>query len=491
MASENADGDEGSIPKPLLAVIRDPTLAKRRLPYLLAMLEDDDTRRRLTAAWAIALAAETEPDMLSYLVRRLVDRLDEDAPMEIRHTLDYLAARDPKGVDEVLVDLDEETEVRARRQMYRTGGGFARNEYLARTEGSRPVGRTRVASGPAERDPQQVYTSHDPDGAPARESGGGTENEGGGGDAESGGEESEEASEDTEIDTTRLTSGRIANISRRLSDIVERSRFDDLEVLSRRQHRRYADVYRTAGTAGNRQEAVALCLFRLPEGNRESFVREFATAMEYWAEVADHPSLVSVHDWDWRPRPWAAVEYTDLTLDGRGELDVGTAVWSGTHLASAVGHAHQHGVVHAAIDPTNVAYYGNLLTEDDRQRPLLTNVGLTSVWRRYFDPTSVISPAYAAPEYFDDYYGGVDHATDVYQLGTTLFRLATGEAPFAGPIAEIREGVCEDGVPLPSSVDESIPEALDQIVRKATARRKLKRYETVNHMERELRSIET
>jgi hypothetical protein len=454
------------------------------------MLEEDDVRLRLTASWAVALASAVDPDLQPYLVRRLVDRLGEDAPMEIRHTLDYLAARDPRGVDEVLVELDDETEVRARRQMYRTGGGFARNEYLARTEGSRPVGRTRVAGGQAADDPRQVYTGEG-ERDPLADDASGEEDS----DTDDAADRDDSADgtdveEGVDIDTTRLTSGRIANISRRISGIVEHSRFDDLEVLSQRYHRRYADVYRTAGVVDNDQEAVALCLYRLPEHNRNAFVREFTSAMDFWTDVADHSSLVVVHDWDWQPRPWAAIEYTDLSLADRDALPLDEAIWSAAHLADAIAHVHQHGVVHAAVDPSNVVYYDNLLSEDERQRPLLSNVGLTSVWRHYFDPTSAIDPAYAAPEYYDDYYGGVDHATDVYQLGTTLFRLLTGQAPFSGPIDRIQEQVCEDGVPAPSSVDESVPAALDQVVRKATARRKLKRYETINHMRRELRSIE-
>jgi len=145
-------------------------------------------------------------------------------------------------------------------------------------------------------------------------------------------------------------------------------------------------------------------------------------------------------------------------------------------------------VVHGAVDPGNVAYRNDALVEMAEQRPLLTNVGLAAATGTS-SPGTGVDPRYAAPEHYDDRFGRVDHATDVYGLGVVLYRLCTGEHPYDGNPHEIRERVVGNGSLEPSAIDPGMPPKLDQVIRKATATRKLQRYETVNTLRGELRAI--
>jgi hypothetical protein len=500
-ASDGADerGSDGEDPAsdgedPVLTVVADPARGGERLPQLLGALDGDDRSQRLRAALALCLVVEADPDLLDPVVRRLVDRLDGDPPVEVPHALDYLAARRPKAVDEVVTEFDEARELRAREHLYQSGGGFARSEYLSPSSGDRGVGRARVAGGGADDGGgQRIYTDRSP-GADFDPStlaeGGGTEDDADGdgegadgGDADGTGEESDGRRE--------LTRGRLALVTRRLSAVIERSRFDDLSVLSDRAEWRFGDRYRAVGSVGDEEAPLALTVFRLPDEGQAAFARALRDALDAWAGLDDHDSVLNVHDWGLRPRPWAALEHTGTTLADRdaGALDPGEAVATVVEVADAVAHAHQHGVVHGALDPATVAYPGDRLTERERQRPRVTAVGLARVYADHLGLANVVDPRYAAPEHYAGRFGGVDHATDVYGLGALLYRLVTGEPPYDGTAEEIRAGVCSDRLPVPSEVDPDLPGGLDQVVRKAMASNKLTRYETVTGFRRELRGV--
>lgn len=462
-------------PEPLLDVLEDPAAGRNRLPYLLGLLDEDDPRERLAATTAVCLVVESDPELLDYAVGRLVDRLDDDAPVEVAHALDYLAARRPRAVDGAVTDLDDAAQRRARERMYRTGAGFARSEYLDPSVGDRPVGRTRVAGDAAADDPRRTYTDD------------GDESDDGGRATGEDGHERATGGTDAPDGDGDITSGTLQVVSRRLSELIERSRFDDLSVLTERRRGRHGDVYRTAGSIDGDRQAVALTVYRLPD-DRRAFVGGFGSAMSDWADVDDHESVLSVYDWDVRPRPWAAVDYADATLATR-EDDPADPMWTVLELVEAVGYAHQHGVVHGAVDPGNVAYRDDVLTEGERQRPLLANVGLAT-HTGTASPDQGVDPRYAAPEHYDDRFGRVDHATDVYGLGVVLYRLVTGEHPYDGDADAVRERVTAAGTPAPTDVDDDLPAQLDKVVRKATATEKLRRYETVTNLARELRSID-
>lgn len=497
----------GGLPEPLLDVLADPERGRHRLPYLLGLLDGGDQRSRLAASLTVCLVVDEYPEMLDYVVRRLADRLGDGAPVEVGHALDYLAARNPREVDEAVTDLDGEAELRARESLFQSGAGFARTDSLAPSPGDRAVGRTRLAGGSATPDdPRQVYENRsvederDPldddangDDGDGQDSDGtdGDDSDATGGGGDGGSDGGEGSSDGRGDDRPSVTRGTLTLVSRRLSDVIGRSRFDDLNVLTERRRGRYGDVYRAVGTLDGEEYGLALCVFELPPDDRRRFARAFAAAMERWSAVADHEAVLTVHDWGVRPRPWAALEHVDRTLDDREGSPVDAALSDAVDLASGVAYAHRHGVVHGAVDPENVALRGTALTRDADRRPLLANVGVASAYAGHEGAANYLDPRYAAPEHYAGEFGGVDHATDVYGLGLVIYRLCVGEHPYDGSVDRVRERVLDGETPVPSAADPDVPAALDQIVGKATAARKLKRYETVNHLQRELRSVET
>jgi serine/threonine protein kinase len=211
----------------------------------------------------------------------------------------------------------------------------------------------------------------------------------------------------------------------------------------------------------------------------EAFRDAVADSVAAWRRADDHEGVVSVVDWGRRPNPWIATEYVTETLADRGAMGTATALWNARAIAEAVAHAHDRGVVHGGLDPGAIVY-----RDDDfegRRRPRVTDVGLASAFRRHVSPSAYLDRRFAAPEYFDADYGAVDAATDVYHLGALLYALVAGRPPFEGSPAAVRRGVL-GGSPRPPSEVADVPSAVDDVVRRATATRKLVRYDSVREL---------
>lgn len=135
-------------------------------------------------------------------------------------------------------------------------------------------------------------------------------------------------------------------------------------------------------------------------------------------------------------------------------------------VASALQFAHSHDVVHRDIRPSNI-----LLSPEGKVK--LTDFGLALDVAAEPDemdeelPVS-LSPVYTAPEQAAG--GSVDARSDIYSLGVVTYEMLIGSPPFAGSPADVRAQQQSTSVPSPRSKDPRVPEDLDELVRRATAR---------------------
>ncbi|MFC7027792.1 hypothetical protein ACFQJ5_09740 [Halomicroarcula sp. GCM10025324] len=455
-------------PRELVAdVLTAPETGRTKLPALLGLLDVGDRQVRLGAVTGLCVVADSHPGTADYLARRLLDRTDADQSLEVSLALGYLAARFPDAVDAELDaynalsdaerDLDDLTADLGSATLHESSLGLE-------------VGRTMAlgdASGPSRTDRHPEVELDD--------------------EAEA---EDEEREDDDGGGTIRgrPTGGPLAGEADWLSIVEYESPFDRLSVLAPRDRRRYCDVYRTLGTVDGSDVAVGIRLLDTPDPDGDAFRSAVAERLDDWAAVATLDNVVSLYDWGHEPYLWATTEYTDETLADRGRFAPADAAWHAERLAHAVSALHERGVVHAGIDPENVAYYGNVLEADERQPPLLDNVGSIQAYRQFTDPSTYLDPRYAAPEYYDRRFGRIDHATDLYHLGAVCYRLFTGEPPYAGEFDTVRERVIQDRPPMPSEVAD-VPTGVDALVGKAMGKRKLARYESVTHLTQEIRRL--
>lgn len=189
------------------------------------------------------------------------------------------------------------------------------------------------------------------------------------------------------------------------------------------------------------------------------------------------------------------VEY-DSTNSGRAAATVSDSSSFGTgtnyfdnvarvigDVADALTHAHQKGVIHRDIKPSNL-----LLSPDGRLS--ITDFGLA----RLVEQPGVTmtgefmgSPIYMSPEQIA-HVGSVDHRTDIYSLGATLYELLTLRPPCEGSGREqILHQVINKEPKAVRRIDGSIPRDLETICRKAMEKRPEDRYQSADAMADDLR----
>jgi serine/threonine protein kinase/Flp pilus assembly protein TadD len=156
----------------------------------------------------------------------------------------------------------------------------------------------------------------------------------------------------------------------------------------------------------------------------------------------------------------------------------------GIEAAEALEHAHQLGIVHRDIKPSN-------LLLDGRGKLWVTDFGLA---RLPGDPgltqtgDLVGTLRYMSPEQARARGGIVDHRTDVYSLGATLYELLTLEPVFAGQDRQelLRQIALEEPRP-PRRLNRAIPAELETIVLKALEKDPHDRYATARELAEDLR----
>lgn len=306
-----------------------------------------------------------------------------------------------------------------------------------------------------------------------------------GGEASEKGVERAAARQEGRPRTVRKRHERIQTVatSRTFLAIEARSRFDDLEVLSPISEQRFAHVIRTRGRIGAEEYAIAIRLCK--QRDEPAFRKRLTDSLQEWGRL-DGEGLVRVLDWGDTPRPWIATEFVDRRLPSQGRLTPVEGLDHARTLTRVLLEIHRHGIVHGGIDPQTVGYPPNTL--DGVAEPMLDNIGQLPVYRRYTEPGQFLDIRYSAPEFLDDRYGSVDHATDIYQLGMVLYRALTGSPPFE-TVDEIERRVCEEQPPPPTERNPELPAGIDGIIEKATAKQKLVRYETALQFHNELRAL--
>ncbi len=156
-------------------------------------------------------------------------------------------------------------------------------------------------------------------------------------------------------------------------------------------------------------------------------------------------------------------------------------------IATALGKAHQRGLVHKDIKPANI--FVNTASGNVR----LTGFGIASRLpreRQALEPPETIAGtlAYMAPEQTGRMNRSIDSRSDLYSLGVTFYQMLTGALPFTAsdPMEWVHCHTARQPLP-PSKRLATVPVAVSQIVMKLLAKTAEERYQTAGGVERDLR----
>src|SRR5262245_5544081 len=158
----------------------------------------------------------------------------------------------------------------------------------------------------------------------------------------------------------------------------------------------------------------------------------------------------------------------------------------GLQAAEALAHAHQRGVIHRDIKPSN-------LILDPEGTVWLTDFGLA---KRADEVTLTAAgvlmgtPRYMSPEQAASAKQPIDHRTDIYSLGATLYELATGRPVFDAqtPHGVITQILNAEPV-APRLIQGRLPRDLETIILKCLAKEPARRYQQARDLADDLRAF--
>jgi serine/threonine protein kinase len=151
----------------------------------------------------------------------------------------------------------------------------------------------------------------------------------------------------------------------------------------------------------------------------------------------------------------------------------------GVQAALALEHAHQLGVVHRDIKPANllVDAAGDLWITDFGLARLRNHAGLT------LTGDTVGTLRYMSPEQARAKRALVDHRTDIYSLGSTLYEALTLQPAYPSDDRnEVLRQISQGEPPLPRRINPAVPFALETVMLKAMAHEPERRYATAQEM---------
>jgi len=153
-------------------------------------------------------------------------------------------------------------------------------------------------------------------------------------------------------------------------------------------------------------------------------------------------------------------------------------------IAEALHHAHENGVIHRDVKPSNI-----LVTEQGR--PKVTDFGLARVEGALsLTTTGEFSGTvyYMSPEQAASSRIGIDHRTDIFSLGVTLYQMLTFELPFPGDTQqEVLHKILLAEPRDPCRIDARVPRDLAVICLKALEKKPDRRYASMEAFSKDLR----
>ena len=233
---------------------------------------------------------------------------------------------------------------------------------------------------------------------------------------------------------------------------------------------------------------VALKILRMDFNNDEEFIKRFNREAQSATSLA-HTNIVSIYDvGEDGDIYYIVMEYVEgMTLkqyiQKNDPIPIEKALDIMKQITEAISHAHHNGIIHRDIKPQNILidHEGNVKITDFGIAIALSSTNITQT-------NAVLgSVHYLSPEQARG--GMANKKSDIYSLGIVMFELFTGRLPFSGESAiSIALKHLQSETPSPKRWNPDIPQSVENIILKATAKDSFYRYESVDAMWEDLRT---
>lgn len=273
-------------------------------------------------------------------------------------------------------------------------------------------------------------------------------------------------------------------------DQIISKRIGDFQVIREIGRGGMGAVYEAKQVSLNR--TVALKVLRFGSVSDGEAVNRFQREAETVADL-HHTNIVPIFSVG---REQGVNYYAMQLIDGKSldrianepdrQIDTKTAADWGLQAAEALTHAHQRDVIHRDVKPSNL-----ILDRDGRI--WLSDFGLA---KRSDDVTLSVAgtllgtPRYMSPEQAEAATRTIDHRSDIYSLGATLYELVTGQPVFAAetPHGIINQILTKDPV-APRKHKVEISRDFETILLKCLSKNASQRYSSASELAEDLRAI--
>jgi tetratricopeptide (TPR) repeat protein/predicted Ser/Thr protein kinase len=234
---------------------------------------------------------------------------------------------------------------------------------------------------------------------------------------------------------------------------------------------------------------VVALKFLPPEWTRDAAARARFFHEAQAAAALSHPNICTVFEIDEADEQiFIAMERIEgeslRDMVARGPMEVGEVLDVSSQIAEGLAAAHAKGIVHRDVKPGNV-----MLAPGGRPKimdfGLAKSAGQTKLTRT---GTTTGTVAYMSPE--QSRGQDVDHRTDIWSFGAMLYKMLTGRRPFRGDRDQaVIHSILNDEPDPITGLRTGVPIELERIVRKAMAKRADERYQHVDDLIADLRSL--
>lgn len=234
---------------------------------------------------------------------------------------------------------------------------------------------------------------------------------------------------------------------------------------------------------------VAIKILNYDFSNEEELKRRFMREA-LSATSLTHPHIVDIYDVDEDgDLHYIVMEYIEGQtlkefINSNGPLTPERALPIMQQLVSAISNAHYNGIIHRDIKPQNI-----LMDRDGNVK--ITDFGIAMALSAtvHTRTNSVLGTVhYLSPEQARG--GMATKRSDIYSLGIVFYELLTAKLPFSGESAvSIALKHLQEDIPSVRELHPSIPQSVENVILKSTAKDALSRYQSADELQDDLSTV--
>ncbi|GCE17657.1 serine/threonine protein kinase [Dictyobacter kobayashii] len=228
---------------------------------------------------------------------------------------------------------------------------------------------------------------------------------------------------------------------------------------------------------------VAVKIVQAQSPGRDDFFLRFRREVTSIARL-EHPHILPLLDYEERDQlayvvmPYIGAGNLEQVLKREGKLAPRQVLSYLLQIASALDYAHALHVVHGDLKPTNILLYpdGRLVLTDFALANLTECAADIDYTAELLTTSLYMSPEMVRGE-------PLTHCSDIYQLGTLLFQMLCGHVPFKGEgTYTLMRQHLQERLPSVAVLTPDLPQTLDRVLQKATAKNPAERYRSVGEL---------